>query len=235
MTFEQMILDFHPTMEDYEYIHSWMTDAYKKELPNSDLVYNIRPENFEEGAIAVLRINGKAEAVQRYSANSRKVTFRILSLNPKYHHQGIGFYFKNALIDYFKGMGIVVAEVYEASKKGLRLANKLGFKLKEDPYNPNEYRYKLLIDVRKQNWTARRRIVIWKDYYNNRTPDYSWSLNFTRNKRPILAYAFKDWFIGIIENDEVIYFTKEKDIEEIDQTIDYIYITEDVFSKYTKK
>lgn len=235
MISEQMNLDFHPTMEDYEYIHSWMMDAYKKELPNSGLVHNIRPEHFEEGSIVVLRINGKAEAVQMYSANSRIVTFYILSLNHKYHHQGIGGRFKSALIDYFKRKGIVVAEVYEPSRKGLRLANKLKFKPKEDPYNPNRYRHKLLIDARKQNWRANRRIVIWKDYYNNPTPDYSWSLDFTRNKKPILAYAFKDWFIGIIENDEIIHVTKEKYIDEIDQTIDYIYITEDVFSKYTKK
>lgn len=223
-----MNLDFHPTMEDYEYIHSWMMDAYKKNLPNSGLVHNIRPEHFEEGSIVVLRINGKAEAVQRYSVNSRIVTFYVLSLNTKYHHKGIGKQFMFELIEHFRQEGIVVAEAYQPSLNGLRLVKELGFIAIEDDPSSKDYLTKFLIETREQSRRAKRRLVLWKDYDRKKSVDYSWSLNFSRDKKPILAYAYKDWTYGIVYNNIVKPIDVVKKLED-NHCGEYLYLDKDIF------
>lgn len=94
---------------------------------------------------------------------------------------------------------------------------------------------KYLDECREQNWSANRRFVLWKTfpYLENQTPDASWDLNFDNDKTPILDYAYKEWFYGIIENDEII---KRDRVNSYYNTSNgyylnnsYMYITEDVY------
>ena len=48
-------LDLHPTLEDYNYIHSWMEVAQKKQLTNYGLIYNLHKKDFEDGKVIVYK------------------------------------------------------------------------------------------------------------------------------------------------------------------------------------
>lgn len=227
MESQQNILDFHPTMEDYEYIRTWMMDAYNEELPNSTLIKAVSYDDFKNGSIVVYRINGKAEAFAMFRAFSKVVRFEILYLNYKYHHKGIGRHIMHELINHFKQNGIVVAEVYQPSLNGLRLAKELGFSEIKDN-SSKDILTKFLVDSREQSKRAKRRLVLWKGDYGKKRVDYSWSLNFSRDKRPILTYAYKDWTYGIVYNDITKPIDVVKHLED-NHCGEYLYLDEDIF------
>lgn len=232
MAIKKFKIDLHPTIQDYEYIYTWMKEAFEKKLPNSGLFHNLHKEDFEKGKIIVYRHEGKAEAIMTYGRYDQEVTFYIMSLNPQFHHQGIGTRFMIDVLNYFRKKGCIVADFYEATKKGYRLIKHLGAKKKEDPYHPEEYMFIKIVPSRRQNWVARRRLVVWKDTpFGESMPDFSWSLNFDKNKIPILTYAFYDWYFGIVQDDEIIYQGKIKDIRKLlpSFTGDYLYIKSDFF------
>lgn len=225
-----MILDFHPTKQDYEHVHSWMMDAYNKKLPNSNLIKNISYEDFEMGRIAVYKINGKAEAFMLYYSLPKVVVFKVIYLNYKYHHKGIGKHFMLELIEHFKHEGKVVAEVFQPSLNGLRLVKELGFVAIKDNRSSKDYLTKFLVEPREKSKRAKRRLVLWKDGYEKKRVDYSWSLNFSRDKRPILAYAYKDWTYGIVYNSITKPIDVVKHLED-NHCKDYLYLDEDIFHK----
>ena len=224
-------IDLHPTIQDYEYIYTWMKEAFEKKLPNSGLFHNLHKEDFEEGKVIVYRHEGKAEAFLTYGRYDQEVTFYIMSLNPQFHHQGIGTRFMTDVLNHFRKKGCVVADLYEPSKKGLRLVKRLGAMDKENPYQHSKIMYLRLLPSRRQNWTAKRRVVMWKtEPREGQKPDYSWSLSFRRDKKPILAYAYYDWFLGIMQDGECIYTNKVKKFKEFEKS-EYLYVTSDSFIK----
>ena len=233
MAIKKFMIDLHPTIKDYEYIYIWMKVAFDKNLPNSGLFHNLNKEAFDEGRVIVYRHKDNAEAFVTYRICDKVLTLYIMALNPQYHHQGIGTSFLTNVLNHFQKKGYIIADFYEPTLKGLRLVKRLGAIKKENPYNPNEFMYLKLFPSRKQNWTAKRRLVMWKDeLQDDQKPDCSWSLNFTRDKKPILAYAFYDWILGIIQNGECIYKEKVKRFKGLDcYPSDYIYITSDTFIK----
>ena len=227
-------IDLFPTIQDYGYIYTWMKDAFDKKLPNSGLFHNLHKEDFEKGNVIVYRHEGKAEAILTYSRYDNALVFYIISLNPQFHHQGIGTRFMTDVLNYFRKKGCVVADIYKPTKKGLRLLKHLGAIKKEDPDRPDQYMYLKLIPSRKQNSTAKRRLVIWKNEpRKDQKPDFSWSLNFKRNKKPILSYAYYDWFLGVIQNGKCIRSDNVKRFKQFDESCasDYLYITSDTFTK----
>lgn len=227
MEFEHNILDFHPTIKDFEHVHSWMMDAYNKDFPNSDLIKNISYEDFEKDRIVVYKINGNAEAIMMYYTLPKVVVFQILYLNYKYHHKGIGKQFMFDLIEHFKREGKVVAEAYQPSLNGLRLVKELGFVAIEDNPSSKDFLTKFLVEPRAQSKRAKRRLVLWK-YLGKKRVDYSWSLNFSKDKRPILTYAYKDWTYGIVYNGITKPIDVVKHLED-NHCGEYLYLDEDIF------
>lgn len=229
-----MILDFHTDAKDYKYIHSWMTVALENKIPGATIINNIRENDFTDGKAIVYRENNNAEAFLVYSRSNRKVEIYLLALNPLYHHKGIGTRFLADVIKSFRKKRILVIDAYKPSNKGLRMVKKLGFKKLEVPHEENMW-MNLYIgqECRKQNKKAKRRLVLWKGYNSNNEPFMSWSLNFNRCKKPIFAYAYKDWTLGIIENGEKIYSAPVKHCSGVDDEIayGYIYITKDILYK----
>lgn len=225
---KKFVLDFRPTFNDYKYVHTWMTVAYKKGLPNSDLIKNISYEDFKKGRIVVYKINGKAEAFMLYYTLPKVVVFQILYLNYKYHHKGIGRQFMHELIEHFKNEGKVVAEAFQPSLNGLRLVKELGFVSIEDNRASKDFLTKFLVDPREQSRRAKRRLVLWKNYERKKRVDYSWSLNFSRDKRPILTYAYKDWTYGIVDNGITKPIDVVKNLED-NHCGEYLYLDEDIF------
>ena len=68
---------------------------------------------------------------------------------------------------------------------------------------------KTLVDTRRQNRNANVRFVVWGNSYAdiNSQPKYSWSLNFRRNKKPIICSIDYEWTVGIIQDKKL--FTQE--------------------------
>ena len=66
---------------------------------------------------------------------------------------------------------------------------------------------KTLVDTRRQNRNANVRFVVWGNSYAdiNSQPKYSWSLNFRRNKKPIICSIDYEWTVGIIQDKKVVY------------------------------
>lgn len=61
---------------------------------------------------------------------------------------------------------------------------------------------KILIKARKQNRRANIRFAVWDNYCYDTSaePIFSWSLNFQRDKKPIVHYCYGDWTVGIIKD-----------------------------------
>ena len=62
--------------------------------------------------------------------------------------------------------------------------------------------FKILINTRKQNRRANIRFAVWDNYCYDTSvePIFSWSLNFQRDKKPIVQYCDGDWTVGIIKD-----------------------------------
>lgn len=62
--------------------------------------------------------------------------------------------------------------------------------------------FKILIKARKQNRRANLRFAVWDNCCGDTSaePIYSWSLNFQRDKKPIVHYCYGDWTVGIIKD-----------------------------------
>ena len=62
--------------------------------------------------------------------------------------------------------------------------------------------FKILIETRKQNRSANIRFAVWDNCCDdtNAEPIFSWSLNFQRDKKPIVQYCDGDWTVGIIKD-----------------------------------
>ena len=62
--------------------------------------------------------------------------------------------------------------------------------------------FKILIETRKQNRRANIRFAVWDNCCDDTSaePIFSWSLNFQRDKKPIVHYCYGDWTVGIIKD-----------------------------------
>ena len=84
----------------------------------------------------------------------------------------------------------------------------MGFIQKREKFNSDEISmFKILVDTRKQNSNAKIRFVVWSDRYadTNTKPFYSWSLNFLRDKKPIIRSIDYEWTVGIIKDNKVVF------------------------------
>lgn len=212
-------IDYRPTYADFEYIYQWMKTAFEQEVKGGTLFYNINiiEAAFQKHRVCVLRINGKVEGfITHLGDENKRITFEIISINPEFHHRGLGQYFQTAVIEHFKKKGMLMAVIYEPSNKGLRLSNKLAFKPMYDWMNdkPDKHnRYTYLVPRRRQCWKAKTRLVLWQGEVSLdrlRAPDMSWSLDFSRDKKPILQHTNQDFYLGIVENGVVMYLEKVK-------------------------
>lgn len=106
----------------------------------------------------------------------------------------------------------------------------MGFIQKKEKMKSDEVSMvKILVDTRKQNSNAKIRFVVWNDCYadTNTKPFYSWSLNFLRDKKPIICSIDFEWTVGIIKDNKVVYSYIAKHFFDIFPVGgNYIYIDE---------
>lgn len=228
-----------PSMSDFEYISEWLPDAYKnhKELPGYALYHNLNGfiyDAFKENTVFVLRYKGKAVAFLTFSPPSKgsiRIIFRLVCVNPNFLRIGLATFLHKSAIEHYQKRGCLVAELWNVCTESYKLGMSMGFVKKVDEKNPNEVSmFKTLIDIRKQNRNAKIRFVVWGDCYadTNTEPIYSWSLNFRRDKKPIIRSIEYEWTVGILKDNKVVCSGIAKRFFDIFPSAgDYIYIDED--------
>lgn len=200
--------------KDWEDIKKWLTVAYNSNdrLEGYDLYRNLNgfiTDAFADKNLFVLRYKRKAVAFLTFSPPSRKsirIIFRIVCVKPDFLRMGLATLLLNSAIEYYQKRGCLVAELWEVNSESKKLGKSMGFIEKKEKGKAKDM-FKILIDSRKQNRNANIRIVAWDDYTSNtnKRPLYSWSLNFLRDKQPIVCKIGYEWTIGIIQKGKIVY------------------------------
>lgn len=178
-----------------------------------------------------------ADGFITYLGIDKKIIVEIICIKQDLRHKGIGRGFVNDYIEYFKKRNILVVEIDNViTSEGNNLCISTGFKklVKPNEEDITQFYKPLTRDCRKENWTANRRIVLWnkESFDSSCPPDMSWDLDFKNDKAPILEYAYKDWYVGIVENNQIIEYGMVKYFYGVaNETLGYIYINNDIFRR----
>ena len=203
-------------MDDFKDISEWLKDAFEnhKEFKGYGLYHNLDGfihEAFKEQKVFVLRYKGKAVAFLTFmppSEESIRIIFDAVCVKPDFLRMGLATYLHESAIEYYKKRGCLVAELYHVCNESYKLGKSLGFvEKKETKETSIVSMVKILTDTRRQNRKANVRFVVWDNCYGdtNSEPIYSWSLDFRRNKKPIICSIDYEWTVGIIQDKKVVY------------------------------
>ena len=241
MNNNSFIIDDKITEDDILYIENWLREAYEKN--NCDNFYgniNIIKKYFRDGGFLLYRNSGKADGFITYLKFNKVIRIEIICIKPDLRYRGIGKSFVYDYIKYFKKKRNLVIEIDDVvTTEGMNLCVSTDFiRVDRDEFRgeilPDFYK-RLIGKCRKENWKANRRIVLWKRLSvdtSNTMPDASWDLDFENDKTCIFEWAYRDWYIGIIENNQVVEYSKVKYFYNItDKTPGYIHITKDIFKE----
>ena len=200
-------------MDDFKDISEWLKDAFEnhKEFKGYGLYHNLDGfilDAFKEQKVFVLRYEGKAIAFLTFTPPSEeciRMIFRAVCVKPDFLRMGLATYLHESAIEYYKKRGCLVAELYHVCNESYKLGKSLGFVEKKETSIVSMV--KTLVDTRRQNRNANVRFVVWGNSYAdiNSQPKYSWSLNFRRNKKPIICSIDYEWTVGIIQDKKVVY------------------------------
>lgn len=227
------------TMDDFKDISEWLKDAFEnhKEFKGYGLYHNLDGfihEAFKEQKVFVLRYKGKAVAFLTFmppSEESIRIIFDAVCVKPDFLRMGLATYLHESAIEYYKKRGCLVAELYHVCNESYKLGKSMGFvKKKEEKETDEVSMVKTLVDTRRQNRNANVRFVVWGNSYAdiNSQPKYSWSLNFRRNKKPIICSIDYEWTVGIIQDKKVVYSgIAKRFFDVIPIGGPYLYINED--------
>lgn len=239
---DNFIIDDKITEEDILYIENWLREAFENN--SCDNFYgniNIIKHYFRDGTFLLYRNNGNADGFITYLKFNKVIRIDIICIKPDLRNRGIGKSFVYDYIKYFKKKRNLVVEIDNiVTTEGMNLCVSTDF-IKIESHNECRDEilpdfYKLLISkCRKENWSANRRIVLWKRLsvdIDTTMPDASWDLDFENDKTCIFEWAYRDWYIGIIENNQVVEHSKVKYFYNLtDKTHGYIHVTKDIFKK----
>ena len=227
------------TMDDFKDISEWLKDAFEnhKEFKGYGLYHNLDGfihEAFKEQKVFVLRYKGKAVAFLTFmppSEESIRIIFDAVCVKPDFLRMGLATYLHESAIEYYKKRGCLVAELYHVCNESYKLGKSLGFvEKKETKETSIVSMVKILTDTRRQNRKANVRFVVWDNCYGdtNSEPIYSWSLDFRRNKKPIICSIDYEWTVGIIQDKKVVYSgIAKRFFDVIPIGGPYLYINED--------
>ena len=232
----EFAIDNNITLEDIDYIEDWLKIAQQKEY--DDFYGNIRiiKNSFENGDFLLYRSKDKkAEGFIIFNENQRVVLVDLICINPSFRKQGVGKRFVADCVNCFKKRKILVVVAEAVTFEGAWLCKSTGFQ--KDCGGELGFYRKYLEECREQDWSANRRFVLWKThpYLKTQIPDASWNLDFDNDKTPILDYAYREWYYGIIENDEVVKHCRVNSDYNTNNGLyinnSYMYIDNDVFKK----
>lgn len=222
-----------PSMGDFEYISEWLKYAFDNKVLGGYALYKnldwIR-EAFETHTVFVLRYKEKTVAFLTFSPpkeDSIRIVFRIVCVKPEFLRIGLASYLHKSAIGHFQKRGVLVAELWDVCSESYKMGQSMGV---VKMLGAEQSMFKFLTITRKQNRRANIRFVIWDNCCGNteEKPVFSWSLNFQRDKKPIIHYMDNcDWTVGIVKADKVVYSKTAKYFPKIFPSAGkYIYINE---------
>lgn len=227
------------TMDDFREISEWLKEAFEnhKEFEGYGLYHNLNRfilKAFEDYRVFVLRYEDKAVAFLTFIPPSEeciRIKFEAVCVKPDFLRMGLATYLHESAIEYYKKRGCLVAELYHVCNESYKLGKFMGFvEKKETKETSIVSMVKILTDTRRQNRNANVRFVVWGNSYAdiNSQPKYSWSLNFRRNKKPIICSIDYEWTVGIIQDKKVVYSgIAKRFFDVIPIGGPYLYINED--------
>lgn len=131
-----------PTMNDFEYISEWLTDAYNnhKELKGYALYHNLNGfihDAFVEHTVFVIRHKEKAVTFLTFSPpkDGIKITFRAVCVNPNFLRMGLATYLHKSAIKHYQKRGCLVAELWNVCRESYKLGISMGFIQKREKIN----------------------------------------------------------------------------------------------------
>lgn len=235
-----------PSINDFEYISEWLTDAYNnhKELKGYALCHNLKGfihDAFVEHTVFTIRYKGKSVAFLIFSPpreDCLRIIIRAVCVKPVFLRMGLATHLHKKTIEYYQKQGVLVAELWNVCRESYQLGKSMGFvKIIENIKSNEMSMFKILINTRKQNRNAKIRFVVWGSSYadTNTKAIYSWSLNFQRDKKPIIRSIDFEWTVGIIKDNEVVDYGIAKHFWDIFPIGgNYIYIDEDKAKRILK-
>lgn len=224
------------TMNDFQYISEWLTDAYNNGIKGYSLYHNLNNHilnAFINHNVFIIRHNGKAIGFLTFSPPEKEditIIFRIVCIKPDFCRMGIATYLHEKAIEHFMSKGCMVAELYDVCEESFKLGTSMGFKEKIE-YNSKDQTsmVKILTNHRKQNHIAKIRFVVWNSYDTAKPPILSWSLNYHKNKKPIIHYVWYDWMVGVVKDGKIIRTDKAKYFFNVlPRGENYIFIDENI-------
>lgn len=227
------------TMNDFRDISVWLKDAFEnhKELKGYALFRNLNGfihDAFKEQEVFVLRYEGKAVAFLTFRPpckKNKRIIFDAVCVKPDFLRMGLATYLHKSAIEHYKKRGCMIAELYHVRTESYKLGKSMGFVEKEKKKETDEVSmFKVLVDTRRQNRNANIRFVVWGNSYAdiNSQPKYSWSLNFQKDKKPIIRSIGFEWTVGVIQGENVVRHDIAKNFFEIFNIGgSYFYINEE--------
>ena len=230
------------TMTDFKDISEWLKDAFEnhKELYGYALYHNLNGfilDAFKEKKVFVLRYEGKAVAFLTFIPPSEeciRITFDAVCVKPDFLRMGLASFLHKSAIEHYQKRGCLVAELWKVCPESYKLGKSMGFvKIEKKVESDETSMVKILVDTRRQNRNANVRFVVWDNCYGdiNSQPIYSWSLNFRKDKKPIVRSIGFEWTVGIIQDEKVVCYRIAKrfidDIHVIPIGGPYLYINEE--------
>lgn len=198
---EECLFVTKPTEEDLLSIQSWCE------------VYNYKRACFgyKQKHLFVIRHQKDCIAFMSYDRKKFISTIELSEVRHDMRNKGIGGLLLENALHYLKKTRIKGVELYPTSEGSQRHAQKHGFKNLMKVNDSDTWMFRPLIPIRSQRQVYSRMFVIWTNNCGNTSkyPDKTWPIDENTNL-PILTYCYKDWIVGLMENEKVVSSDKAK-------------------------
>ena len=209
---EDIVFITKPNEKDLQDIKSWCEDYN----------YIDAERAFKRNNLFVIHYQDKAIAFLCYRREKIVVTIDLAEVQSKYRNMQVGGFMLESALKHFKRTRIKITELYCTSKKSHRHAKRHGFIPIKKAHDDKDWMFRPLVETRKPRKKSKVLFAIWKNTIGSydQKPDVSWSMDQDL-EHPIIAYCYRDWTVGIIDNGNVI---KETVFKRFFKGIEYDYV-----------
>lgn len=224
---DDRVIDIEPKKRDIKSILTWLKDE-KRRLGTSFYSDKVVIEDaFKEGKSIVFKYGKKNVGITIWhEIDKLQVAIDIFVINPMHRKQGVGRFFCNEILNYFKTKGFKVVKLFCAPPTSEMFWKKMGFiKFPDCRYTEHKLTYyKVLVNTAsKDPINNADKIELWDvDPYQSEEKEPKWSW-YVEMKDGVLLYPIIqpcncDWNLRWSNNgktykeDKVKYFTNKDEI-----------------------
>lgn len=221
---DNKLIDIKPKKQDIKEILNWLKDEKDH---NGDSFYNnksVIEKAFVDGECIVLKKGKQNIGLVIWTDKDKKqVEIDIFVIHPDYRRQGVGRFFYNEILNYFRIKGFKTVKLYCEPKKSKLFWEKMGFiKLPYCGRTENELTYyTILVDIAPvERVDMIDKVELWNvepHEIQRKRPKWTW---YVKNKngvldKPIIQPCDCNWNLRWSKNGQVVkegkvkYFTNE--------------------------